>query len=144
MTDGDPKVYFLLQRAAHRLKRAADRTSAAAAGVTTAQLAVLMVIDQEPGCTQRRVASVLAQTESATMTMLARLQSAGLVTRTPNPSEHRAMSLALTPAGSSALSSGGEEMKRFNERIRDVLGDDLAPIADGLDRLLAADFGPDT
>ncbi|NMO02771.1 winged helix-turn-helix transcriptional regulator [Gordonia sp. TBRC 11910] len=140
MTTADPRVYFLLQRAAHRLKTAADRISIGAASVTTTQVAVLMVVDQSPGCTQRHVATTLDQGEPAMATMVSRLQAQGLLDKTPHPREHRAASLELTDAGRTTLHAAGSELVDFNTRIRDVLGPDLAAVSNGLTRLLETDL----
>ncbi|MFD0903381.1 MarR family winged helix-turn-helix transcriptional regulator [Actinomadura sediminis] len=120
----DPRLYFLLQRAAHRLRTVADRRCLAAAGVTTAQLGALLAVQDEPDATQRALARTLGLRESAVTALVARLVKAGLVARRPHPREHRAVVLELTPGGRAALRAARPEIDRFNRELRELLGDD--------------------
>lgn len=73
----DQRLYFLLQRAAHRLRTTADRRCLAAAGVTTAQLGALFAVRDEPGITQQRLARALGLRESAVTALVGRLHRGG-------------------------------------------------------------------
>jgi DNA-binding MarR family transcriptional regulator len=136
MAEPDRRVYYLLQRAAHGLRTAADRRCAAAAGVTVAQLTALHVIAEEPGCSQQHVAEVLGVRESAVTAMITRLGAAGLVDKRAHPDEHRAAALHPTPAGAAAVAAGGPAMAQFNAAIRERLGDRLDDVAGALSDLL--------
>ena len=120
----DQRLYFLLQRAAHRLRTAADRRCLAAAGVTTAQLGALFAVHDEPGITQQGLARTLGLRESAVTGLVGRLTTAGLVAKEAHPREHRAVVLELTAAGADALRAAQPEIDRFNAELREVLGDD--------------------
>lgn len=120
----DQRLYFLLQRAAHRLRTAADRRCLAAAGVTTAQLGALFAVHDEPGITQQRLARTLGLRESAVTGLVGRLTAAGLVAKETHPREHRAVVLELTGTGADALRAAQPEIDRFNAELREVLGDD--------------------
>ncbi|QFG25178.1 MarR family winged helix-turn-helix transcriptional regulator [Actinomadura sp. WMMB 499] len=124
MPEPDPRLFFLLQRAAHRLRTVADRRCAAAAGVSTAQLGALLAVRDEPGLTQRGLARTLGLRESAVTALVARLTRAGLVTRRSHPHEHRAVVLELTGDGAAALRAAQPEIDRFNAELRALLGDD--------------------
>lgn len=124
MSEPDPRLYFLLQRAAHRLRTVADRRCLAAAGVSTAQLGALFAVQDEPGVTQRGLARTLGLRESAVTALVARLTKAGLVARRPHPHEHRAVVLELTDAGATALRAAQPEIDRFNAELRALLGDE--------------------
>ncbi|MGW5637350.1 MarR family winged helix-turn-helix transcriptional regulator [Streptomyces sp. NPDC003832] len=124
MSEPDDRLYFLLQRAAHRLRTTADRRCVAAAGVTTAQLGALFAVEERPGATQRSLARTLGLRESAVTALVARLTTAGLLTRSAHPSEHRAVVLELTEAGRTALHAARPEIDRFNAELRTLLGDD--------------------
>jgi MarR family transcriptional regulator, organic hydroperoxide resistance regulator len=137
MADPDRRMYFLLQRAAHGLRTVADRRCLDAAGVTTAQLAALLVIATAPGCTQRHVAAELGQGESAITAMITRLTGAGLVSKQAHPTEHRAAALRTTAAGERALAAAKPSMDEFNAEIRDVLGPRLDDVAAAVRDLLA-------
>jgi DNA-binding MarR family transcriptional regulator len=119
----DQRLYFLLQRAAHRLRTTADRRCLAAAGVTTAQLGALFAVRDEAGITQQQLARTLGLRESAVTGLVGRLTAAGLLVKRPHPREHRAVVLELTDAGTDALRAAQPEIDRFNTELREVLGD---------------------
>jgi len=120
----DQRLYFLLQRAAHRLRTSADRRILAAAGVTTAQIGALFAVHDEPGITQQELARTLGLRESAVTGLVGRLTTAGLVAKGAHPREHRAVVLELTEAGAEALRAAQPEIDRFNAELRAVLGED--------------------
>ncbi|MEV6552426.1 MarR family winged helix-turn-helix transcriptional regulator [Streptomyces sp. NPDC051597] len=130
--ESDPRLFFLLQRAAHTLRLTADRRCLAAAGVTTAQLGALFAVRDRPGLSQRDLARTLGLRESAVTPLVTRLTTAGLVTKRAHPREHRAVVLELTDAGTVALDAAGPEIERFNADMRDLLG------AEGFTRTAAA------
>ncbi|WP_017593908.1 MarR family winged helix-turn-helix transcriptional regulator [Nocardiopsis potens] len=136
MPDPDQRLFFLLQRAAHRLRTTADRRCLDAAGVTTAQLAALFAIRDASGLTQRRLAAALDLRESAVTALVRRLAEAGLITRRAHPDEHRAVLLELTEEGDAALRAARPAVDRFNAELRALLGDDgFARTAAALHRL---------
>ncbi|WP_242584004.1 MarR family winged helix-turn-helix transcriptional regulator [Amycolatopsis sp. 195334CR] len=121
----EQRLYFLLQRAAHELRVDADRRCLGAAGITTAQLGALFAVRETPGLTQRDLAATLGQRESAITAMVNRLTGAGLLARERHPEQHRAVQLALTDEGESALDRLRPELDRFNAELRALLGDDF-------------------
>lgn len=134
--ESDQRLFFLLQRAAHRLRTDADRRCLAAAGITTAQLGALFAVRDRPGLTQRDLARALGLRESAVTALVARLTTAGLVARQAHPREHRAVVLELTADGAAALRAAQPEIDRFNGELRALLGDQgFAHTAAALSRL---------
>jgi len=131
-----PRLYHLLQVAAHRLRTAADRESIARAGVTAAQAGALFVIAKTPGATQRHVADALHQRESAVTAMMTRLISAGLVRRERSPDDARAWLLHLTPDGQRAHDTVRGQSRALNARLKSELGeDDCAALARALEAI---------
>jgi DNA-binding MarR family transcriptional regulator len=124
MVEPDQRLYYLLQRAAHRLRTTLDRRCLAAAGVTTAQLGALFAVQESPGITQQELAHTLGLRESAVTGLVGRLTLAGLLSRQAHPRQHRAVVLELTPTGEEALKAAQPEIDRFNAEVRAVLGDD--------------------
>lgn len=124
MSEPDQRLFFLLQRAAHRLRTTVDRRCLAAAGVTTAQLGALFAVRDRPGITQQELARVLGLRESAVTALVGRLTTAGLLLKRAHPREHRAVVLELTESGSAALSAAEPEVDRFNAELRALLGED--------------------
>ncbi|MFE7172309.1 MarR family winged helix-turn-helix transcriptional regulator [Streptomyces sp. NPDC057616] len=124
MSEPDQRLFFLLQRAAHRLRTTVDRRCLAAAGVTTAQLGALFAVRDRPGITQQELARTLGLRESAVTALAGRLTTAGLLLKQAHPREHRAVVLELTEAGGAALRAAQPEVDRFNAQMRELLGDD--------------------
>lgn len=135
---GRERLYHLLQTAAHRLKTRADRDSQGVAGVTAAQAAVMFVIARERATTQRRVAEQLKLNESAVTGMVGRLMEAGFVSRAPSPTDGRAWTVTLTPAGEAALDRFRVNLEALNADITAALGGEaeVARFADGLRAIL--------
>ncbi|MEU3273299.1 MarR family winged helix-turn-helix transcriptional regulator [Saccharomonospora sp. NPDC006951] len=133
---GEQRLYFLLQRAAHQLRIEADRRCLAAAGITTAQLGALFAIEADPGTTQQRLANTLGQRESAITTLVGRLTSAGLVSKSAHPEQHRAVVLELTKKGAKALADVRPEIEDFNADLRAILGSDFSRVASALGKIV--------
>lgn len=131
-SEPDQRLFFLLQRAAHQLRTAADRRLLAAAGITSAQLGALYAVRDRPGITQRELAADLGLRESGVTALVTRLTAAGLLDKRAHPREHRAVVLELTDAGAAALAAAGPEVDRFNAGLRAALG------ADGFSRAAGA------
>lgn len=128
------RIYHRLQIAAHRVQKAADRVVLEAAGVTTAQAAVLSVIAAEREATQRSVARQLGINESAITAMVARLMNMNLVERIRDRDDARTWRLRLTAEGRAGLKRIEAPFRRINERIE-------ATIEAGELELLAAWLG---
>ncbi|WP_106401099.1 MarR family winged helix-turn-helix transcriptional regulator [Actinocorallia populi] len=140
MSPPDQRLFFLLQRTAHRLRLDADRRCLAAAGVTTAQLGALFAVHDHPGgLTQRELARILGLRESAVTSLAGRLAAAGLLTRGAHPGEHRAVMLRLSERGVAALRAAQPEIDRFNAELRARLGEHHAALAAALHALARDD-----
>ena len=130
------RLYHRLQRAAHDLKKTADRKVAEAADLTTAQAAVLAVgMDGEPA-TQKGVADALGLNESAVTAMVGRLLTAGYLVRTRSTADQRAWELRLSASGREVLTRIETPFAGVNRRIEEVLSaEEMQSLADCLDRL---------
>jgi len=120
---GEHRLYFLLQVAAHRLRTDADNALLEAAGVTTAQAAVLRLVAETENPTQRQIADLLRQNESALTATVARLQKAGLLERARSTRDRRAWTLALTDKGRRALDAVAEPFAGINSRLDRAVAD---------------------
>jgi len=86
---------FEIAETAHAMRKAFDRR-AIGLGVTRAQWKVLFRLTRQPGMRQIELADLL-DVEPITLTrIIDRLQEAGLVQRTPDPSDRRAWRLHVT------------------------------------------------
>lgn len=122
MTAHEERLYFLLQIAAHRLRTEADNALMDAAGLTTAQVAVLNLIATSGEVKQRDLAQRLKQNESAITAMIARLMKADLVSRRRSESDARSWLLELTETGVKTLKRVKKPFGDINSRLDKALG----------------------
>jgi DNA-binding MarR family transcriptional regulator len=111
------RIFFKLQRAAHLLKKRADDALLAAGGLSTAQAAALLVIDEKGPVSQREVARVLEQNESAMTAMVRRLITLDYVARTRSKDDVRRWDLTITSAGKDALRDASPAFGEVNQAI---------------------------
>ena len=116
------RVFFLLQQAAHHLKKEADRTLLRAGGLTTAQTAVLVIVSGSDSMTQKEIAHRLRLNESAMTMMIGRLEDSGMIVRKPDPADARARLVRLTAAGRKALEKARRPFSEINLRLDSALG----------------------
>jgi len=138
MSASKSRLYHRLQLAAHRLQKSADRAVLAAAEITTAQAAVLMLV-AGGAVTQRDVAVQLGLNESAVTAMARRLLGMGLLERGRDEADARAWQLRLSDEGRAALKRIELPFKRINQTIETVLSpEEITHFADYLRRIAVA------
>lgn len=138
------RLYFELQRSADALKQAADHTLIEAAGITTAQSAVIGLIIENGPLRQNQIAALLEQKEAAVTQMIAKLSARGLVARTRNEKDARAWQVALTDDGKRAAEKARQAFQEINRLLDTEFGDvalDFARRLQGVRRALKA--GPE-
>ena len=136
MSASKHRLYHKLQLASHRLQKAADRAILAAAGITTAQAAVLSIVAAEGSASQRSVARKLGLNESAMTAMTSRLLHLGLLDRLPDEEDARAWSLRLSAEGRAAMKRIEQPFGQINRRIEKALdAGEIAQLADYLGRI---------
>lgn len=140
MTAHSSRFYHALQIAAHRLQKQADLAVSGAAGISTAQSAVLAVIARTPGMRQNEVARTLGLNESAVTAMITKLIGLNIVQRSRSAEDSRAWELSLTDDGSAALGAIDAPFAEINALIDDTLGervDEFATLLHALSDRLA-------
>ena len=137
MSASKHRLYFLIQRAAHVLKKEADAALSEAGGMTTSQAAVLAILLSEGAVTQRFIANKLQQRESAVTAMADRLLKAGYITRQRSPNDGRAWLLTLTDEGHHALEAIREPFQGINAQLDAAFPDeDMDTLAKGLKHII--------
>lgn len=137
MSASEVRLYFLLQKAAHSLKKAADHRLKHAAQITTAQAAVLAVVKSHGTLSQRQLAETLKQRESAMTMMVERLLKAGYIQRARSLTDARAWALSLTPLGFSALEAVEQPFGEINSILDEAFSrSDAIALAAGLQTIL--------
>ena len=133
------RLYHRLQVAAHGVRKAADRVVAEAAGVSTAQAAVLTIVAARQNATQRDVAIALRLNKSAITAMVTRLIKLGILERIRSGTDSRAWCLRLSGAGLAALRASQASFASINARIESEFSQrEIKQLVDYLDRLTAA------
>jgi len=118
----EQRIYFLLQQAAHRLKKTADRSLLEDGGLTTAQAAVLRLVSESGDASQRELARTLRLNESAMTAMVGRLSRRRLIRRVRDPDDARSRRISLTEAGREALARSASAFAAINSTLDDALG----------------------
>ncbi len=137
-TAREQRIYHRLQVTARELQRAADQ-AIRPSGLSTAQLAVLAVIDADQPVRQRLIADRLSLTEQALTAMVGRLDALGYLERRPDPDDGRSWLLELSEDGSVALHAAGERFGVVNAAIESALTDrQLTELAARLDEIRAS------
>jgi len=133
------RIYFLLQRTAHKLKTEADAALAEAGGLSTAQAAAMSIIAKSSPVTQKFIADTLSQRESAVAAMTARLLKAGYITRSRSTSDARAWELKATDLGRQALANMRQPFDRINATLDECMdSEDTDKLARSLIKILEA------
>lgn len=139
MSASKTRIYFLLQRAAHRLKTEADAALMRDCGLTTAQAAVMTIVAEHGPVTQKYVAQTLSQRESAITAMAGRLVKAGLISKTRSSTDSRAFELTITDAGHRALDVTRSTFGAINARLDQQIDTaEMQALARQLDKILGA------
>ena len=137
MSASEQRLYFLLQTTAHLFKKKADATCVEAAGLTTAQAAVLSIINGQGPVSQNRVAAQLSPRESAMTKMTARLEKAGYISKTKSKEDARAWALESTKLGRDVLLKIKAPFKEINAVFDQTLDEsETTRLANDLKRLL--------
>ncbi len=116
------RIFFRLQRAAHVLRKRADRALLESGGITTAQAAVLQLAAERKDVTQRKLASELRQNESAMTAMVARLVELRLLTKVRSTEDGRIWALEVTQQGDRALQAIAAPFEEINTMLEHAIG----------------------
>lgn len=95
--------FLLAQLGAHATDVFADQVRKL--GITPSEAGVLRIIGRTPGISQRDLANKLGIVQSRVVTIVDRLEAAGLAVRTRSTTDRRIQQLELTDAGQATLIS---------------------------------------
>jgi DNA-binding MarR family transcriptional regulator len=105
------QLFFRLWRATHT--RIAEKLESI--GLRPASFGVLNLLAKRDAMIQQEIGRAIGIDPSTMVALLDGLEGAGLVTRTPNPSDRRARVVAVTPKGRKALERG----RKLNGEVED-------------------------
>jgi DNA-binding MarR family transcriptional regulator len=116
MTAPDRRLIWLLSRAQRRVMAHGD-AALARLGLTSTQAGALFCIRREDGITVSELAADLDLAQSAASGLAQRLESTGLVTRSPNPEDGRSIRLVLTRLGRKRRDEAIEIAQQGNQAL---------------------------
>lgn len=93
------RLFFLLNVAQKKLFKHVDKVCENTLDASVTQLAALMYIDQQQGCSQKDLAKTLDLNKSAITGLITRMETNGLVVRMVSEEDARAVKLWPTPTG---------------------------------------------
>jgi len=132
----DRRLFLLIEIAARRLNREADKRLKAEAGVSAAQAGVLFLLLRRG---QRRMGSLsktLSLNPPAVTGLVDRMVRAGLVTKTTDQTDGRGAMVALTSEGTKAAERTDLVLRDLNAGLEAYLGDDVSGVLhDALTRI---------
>ena len=137
----DPELAARLRLAITRMARRLRQVSGAGGETSPTRTAALATIEREGPLTPSALAEVERIQRPTATRVVARLEAAGLVTRTPDPLDGRVARVAITAEGRALLRRIRTRKNQYlARRLRSLDADDLATLeraARILERLLA-------
>ena len=111
-----PRLVFLTLSAGSRLRRWIGARGEGR-GLSAAACGVLLYVAANPGAGTGQVATAVDASPAGLSGLLARMEQAGLLTRTPDPADRRTIRLNLTDDGREALAAVRSSLKDLNGHI---------------------------
>ena len=141
----EERLAYQLARTEHELRVVLDN-ALRDLGVTLTQWTVLTFLVREPGLSAADLARRSFISQQGVAGILARLERAGLVARTPHPTHGRIMEVTVTSAGRALVTYGDQQVAGLEERLHRTLGVDEATRLSGAlarCRRVLREFGAD-
>lgn len=113
----EQRLFYLLNRAQHRIYKHADQVCQQALGVSVTQLGALLLLAQQPGCLLKDLASNLDLNNSALTGLAGRMEENGLIQRQPCEQDGRASRLYLTPLGQTKIEQARPLITQLNSAL---------------------------
>jgi DNA-binding MarR family transcriptional regulator len=114
--------FFLILHDVARLIRVEADKRARRRGMTRAQWALLIRLEQNPGLSQKEVADLLEVEPISVARLVDRLEAGGLIERRPDASDRRIWRLHLLPAAAAAL----DEIAVQRAELAELIGGNVA------------------
>lgn len=132
----DRRLFLLIEIAARRLNREADRRLKAEAGVSASQASVLFLLHRRGDRRMGALSKTLSLNPPAVTGLVDRMAKAGLVTKATDKSDARGAMVALTERGQQAAEQADIVLRSLNAELESRLGDDVSDVLhDALTRI---------
>lgn len=129
-----PRLIFLLSKAERSVRRWIDARGSSS-GMTAAKGGALMYLRQNPAATMSELTAALHASPAGASGLLARMESAGLVARTPDESDQRITRVSLTNRGTEVAAEARSAIDDLNAVLNEGFdAEELATVARWLDQ----------
>ncbi len=118
------RLFFLLNVAQKKLFKHVDKVCENTLDASVTQLAALMYIEQQQGCSQKELAKILDLNKSAITGLITRMESNGLVVRMASDEDARAVKLFPTPSGQTKTKQLKPLIDQLNQTFTDEFDED--------------------
>ena len=136
----DRRLFLLIEIAARRLNREADKRLKDEAGVSAAQAGVLFLLLRRGQRRMGGLSKTLSLNPPAVTGLIDRMVKAGLVTRKTDKTDGRGAMVALTDKGSAAAERADIVLRELNTVLESRLGEDVSDtLHDALTRIVIAE-----
>ncbi len=120
----DKRLFFLINKAKHRMFKYAETHCEARLGTSVTQTAALMFIGKNEGCLQKDLAKTLGLNHSAVTGLVARMIKNDLIIRQTCDQDARASRLYLTELGLSKVPEIRPLIQEFNQKLTKDFSED--------------------
>lgn len=108
---------------AERITQAAKEAAVREAGITAAQQAALAVLSDNPGISAAELARRASVTPQTMNSLLGRLESRGLVARTPHPIHGTLIEIRMTERGAEVFAEADALVAKLDARLAEGLSE---------------------
>ncbi len=120
----DKRLFYLLNKARHRVYRVADQHCEEELDVSVTQLGALMVVAGDDGCQLKAVAQSLSLNNSAVTGLVGRMEQRGLLERHACAEDGRSTRLYLSDLGRQKIDGARPMIQALNDRMMEGFSDD--------------------
>lgn len=120
----DNRLFYLLNKARHRVYKYADQRSEEALGISVTQVGALLLVARDEGCQLKDLARSLNLNNSALTGLAGRMEQKGLVERRPCEQDGRASRLYLTDLGRQKIDAAKPLITQLNASMIEGFNND--------------------
>jgi len=119
----DRRIFYMLNKAHHRLLKHSDRELSDRFGITAVQLSALFFLSENDGCLLKDLSTGLELNNSAITGLVGRMEKGEFIEKRPCAADGRAFRVHMTDKGKSVAVNGLSYAKKFN----DFLSENFSP-----------------
>ncbi len=122
MIEAENRLIYLVTATARLVtNHLRDRLRASGVEITPSQVTMMFLLDQSQGLTMTEISRAVVADNAAVTRLVDRLEKAGLVARTADPSDRRVSLIVLTDRGRRETRAAARVAGSLNREIRDAM-----------------------